>query len=160
MRVRLTTLSLDNLMVLRGKNLLDLVNKMTLSVPTLFRYEKHGQQEFIANLGTSEILINHSSFENSLLEENQYAFQRGDAVFTLSGDWQALMKEVCIYDFRQAKPGDFSMVLVAGVGVWMLIPEANTPLILGCDPTYGHYLKETLQNQINQSPFLNNGKQS
>ncbi len=160
MGIQLVSTKFEHLTVLRGKRLAELIKKLNLSVPSLFEYQKYNGHGFIANLGAGEILINHSSFNESLLEEDQYAFQRGDAVFTLSGDWRALMSEVCIYDFRQAKPGDFTMVLVAGVGVWMLIPEDDAPLILGCDPTYGHYLQETLQNQINQSPFLNNGRQS
>lgn len=157
MSIQLAELSLDNLTVLRGKQLNTLLEKLSLSLPELFTYEKHEQHAFIANLGASEILINHSKIEQILLSGNQYAFQRGDAVMTLSGDWRSLMAEVCIYDFRQAKPGDFLMVPVAGVGVWMLIPRADESLVIGCDPTYGHYLKETLQNRINESPFLNHG---
>ncbi|MDX1353462.1 MAG: hypothetical protein R3254_10640 [Thiomicrorhabdus sp.] len=155
MSIQVNTLALENLMVLRGKSLAELVQKMDLPLPDLFKYEMFDNQAFIANLGTSEILINHPAFKSQELGSQQYAFQRGDAVLSLSGDWRLLMSEVCIYDFRQARHGDLLMVLVAGVSVWMLIPEDNSPLILGCDPTYGHYLLETLHNQINQSPFLN-----
>lgn len=155
MSIQIKTLALDNLMVLRGKSLAEYVQKVELPLPDLFKYEKLDNQAFIANLGTSEILINHPAVKSEELGTQQYAFQRGDAVFTLSGDWRSLMTEVSIYDFRQAKPGDFLMILVAGVGVWMLIPDDNSLLTLGCDPTYGHYLQETLNNQIDQSPFLN-----
>lgn len=154
MSIQITPLTLDNLTVLRGKRLADFIQKMGLPLPELFKYASFGEQRFIANLGAGEILINHPGFNVRLLDEEQYAFQRGDVVLSLSGDWRALMSEVCIYDFRQARPGDFSMVLMAGVGAWMLIPEENAPLIIGCDPTYGHYLLETLQRQIDQSPFL------
>lgn len=155
MSVQLANFSLENLMVVRGKQLSELITNMALSVPNLFKYQKFNEQEFIANLGESELLINTSAFNPEMLNEEQYAFQRGDAVFTLSGDWRSLMTEVCVYDFRQANPGDFSMVLLAGVTVWMLIPDDGEALVFGCDPTYGHYLQETLSNQINQSPFLN-----
>lgn len=160
MSIQITPLALENLSVLRGKQLADFIQKMGLPLPSLFKYAMFGEHAFVANLGAGEILINHPGFNVDLLESEQYAFQRGDVVLSISGDWRSLMSEVCIYDFRQARPGDFSMVLLAGVGAWMLIPEENAPLTLGCDPTYGHYLLETLQRQINQSPFLNNGRQS
>lgn len=155
MSIQIKTLALGHLIVLRGKNLPELVKKIDLPLPDLFKYNMFDEQKFIANLGTSEILINHPVIKPEELDDQQYAFQRGDVVISLSGDWRALMSEVCVYDFRQARPGDFSMVLVAGVSVWMLIPEDNSSLTLGCDPTYGHYLLETLHKQIDQSPFLN-----
>lgn len=158
MTIQVAQQSLENLTVLRGKRLPELIEKMALPLPKLFRYENLVDQNFIANLGEEEILINHAVFNKTLLEEEQYAFQRGDVIFTLSGDWRSLMSEICIYDFRQARPGDFSMVLIAGVGVWMLIPDDNASLVIGCDPTYGHYLMKTLQHQIKHSLYLNNGQ--
>jgi len=155
MSIEIHSLALENLMVLRGKSLPEFVQKMDLPLPDLFKYEMLDEQAFIANLGTSEILVNYPGFKTEDLGVQQYAFQRGDAIISLSGDWKSLMSEVCIYDFRQTRPGDFAMVLVAGVSVWILIPEDNSSLTLGCDPTYGHYLLETLYNQIYKSHFLN-----
>ncbi|WP_321324017.1 hypothetical protein [Thiomicrorhabdus sp.] len=155
MKIQLTKHSLPNLTVLRGKNLPQLIAKLEIANPELFKYELFNKEEFIANLGQEEILINHSKFSYDQLELQQYAFQRGDVVITLSGDWRNLMSEVCVFDFRQAKPGDFVMVLMAGVGVWMLIPEEGEPVTIGCDPTYGQYFIETLEKQIETSPFLN-----
>ena len=155
MSIQLTKQTLPNLTVLRGKNLSQLLLKIELSNPEIFKYHNLNNGEFVANLGQEEILINHSSFSYEQLESQQYAFQRGDVVISLSGDWRKLMTEVCVYDFRQAKPGDFVMVLMAGVSVWMLIPQEGEPVIIGCDPTYGEYFIETLEEQIHTSPFLN-----
>lgn len=157
MSIQLERHSLEHLMVLRGKNLSGLLQNLEGSVPSLFHYQKLDNKGFIANLGAEEFLINHAGFNRDQLEPQQYAFQRGDVVISISGKWQELLSEVCIYDFRQARPGEFLMVLIAGVSVWMLIPEATEALIIGCDPTYGDYLFETLEKQINTSPFLNYG---
>jgi len=159
MSIQLQSSSLEHLTVLRGKNLSGLVQSLTGSVPALFHYQKFENRGFIANLGSEEFLINLADFHRDQLESDQYAFQRGDVVISISGQWRELMSEVCIYDFRQACPGEFLMVLVAGVSVWMLIPEATETLVMGCDPTYGHYLFKTLEHQKNTSPFLNYGVQ-
>jgi len=155
MSIQLTQKSFPNLTVLRGKDLPKLISKLEITHPEIFKYEMGNNDEFIANLGQEEILINHSSFTYEQLETQQYAFQRGDVVISLSGDWRKLMTEVCVFDFRQAKPGDFVMVLIAGVGAWMLIPQEGEPVTIGCDPTYGEYFIETLEKQIHTSPFLN-----
>lgn len=154
MSVQMAKKPLTGLTVLRGKNLPQLISKLESEIPVLFGYHAYGDEAFIASLGAEEYLINHPKFSHDLLESEQYAFQRGDVIITLSGNWRALMSEVCIYDFRQANPGDFAMVLIAGVSVWMLIPVDGDAVTLGCDPTYGEYLIETLENQINTSPFL------
>ncbi|WP_040725510.1 hypothetical protein [Thiomicrorhabdus sp. Kp2] len=155
MSIQLKKQTLPNLTVLRGKNLSQLISKLELSNPEIFKYHNLNNGEFVANLGQEEILINLSSFSYDQLETQQYAFQRGDVVINLSGNWRKLMSEVCVFDFRQARPGDFVMVLIAGVGAWMLIPQEGEPVTIGCDPTYGEYFIETLEKQIHTSPFLN-----
>ncbi|MDG6774340.1 hypothetical protein QCB45_08345 [Thiomicrorhabdus sp. ZW0627] len=155
MSLALRLKSSENLLHLRGANLYEVLARFEASDLEMFRYKNLAKDQFIAKLGMEELLICSEIDLSDSLESGQYAFQRGDAMFELSGDWKALMSEVCIYDFRQSRPGDFLMASVAGVSVWMLLPEADEPLILGCDPTYGHYLLSTLQRQLEESPFLN-----
>ncbi len=155
MSLALRLKSSENLLHLRGANLYEVLARFEASDLEMFRYKNLAEDQFIAKLGMEELLICSEIDLSDSLESGQYAFQRGDAMFELSGDWKALMSEVCIYDFRQSRPGDFLMASVAGVSVWMLLPEADEPLILGCDPTYGHYLLSTLQRQLEESPFLN-----
>lgn len=157
MTVQIHKKAYTNLTHLRGKRLGDSLKKITSAQLDIFKYQLLGENEFIAKLGNEEYLLNIQNFSVDLLESQQYAFQRGDAVYELSGNWIALMSEVCIYDFRQAVPGEFLMVLVAGISVWILVPEPNGNLIVGCDPTLEEYLENTLHRQINVSPFLNNG---
>lgn len=160
MSTRISKILCMSLIHLRGKNLEKIVKHFSASNLAMFEYQNGDEYQFVAKLGEEEFLLNQQGFNMDLVEAQQYAFQRGDAVFRLSGQWLNLMSEVCVYDFRQARPGNFLMVLVAGISVWMLVPESNGDLIIGCDPTYGHYLYETLQNQINVSPFLNSGVSS
>lgn len=156
MSVQITELSMTGLLHLRGQKISQALTEVGGDEMLIFSYRKVATNQFIARLGVEEFLINLNNFDSNVLNEKQYAFQRGDVVFELSGNWRALMSEVCIYDFRQASPGDFAMVSVAGVSVWMLIPD-DASLVVGCDPTYGHYLLTTLQKQIDSSPFLKIG---
>lgn len=161
MSIEIRSIELTGLTHLRGLNLGNVLEKLTAVPLDIFRYTslpEEGEAKtpyFVAKLGEEELLVNVPQAVTNELSENQYAFQRGDAVFELSGNWRDLMAEVCIYDFAQTKPGDFSMVLMAGVSVWILIPEADQPLMMGCDPSFGHYLFTTIQRQIAESPFLN-----
>ncbi|WP_373019573.1 hypothetical protein [Thiomicrorhabdus sp.] len=154
MSVSLRVKNSANLQHLRGPNLSEVLTRFESSDLALFRYRNLAEDQFIAKLGREELLIRSEIDLSDSLESGQYAFQRGDAMFELSGNWKGLLSEVCIFDFRQSRPGDFLMVSMAGVSVWMLVPEVDKPLVLGCDPTYGHYLLETLQRQIDESPFL------
>ncbi|MBO1927601.1 hypothetical protein J3998_08435 [Thiomicrorhabdus sp. 6S2-11] len=145
---------LPGLMHFRGANMASILEKNDAADLQIFQYRKLSDDRFIANLGAEEIYFCVDAAESLELQANQYAFPRADATFELSGNWKALMSEVCIYDFRQSQPGDFLMVSIAGVSAWLLIPEADEPLILGCDPTFGHYFQEILMKQIEESPFL------
>lgn len=145
--------SLSSLTHFRGTNLTQLLEQLGQSDMDIFEYRVLADMGFVAKLGEDELLV-HSQTALNMVSNEQYAFQRGDAILELSGNWLGLMSEVCIFDFKQTRPGSFLMVLMAGVSVWMLIPQADAPLIIGCDPSYGHYLFSTLQHQVAQSPFL------
>ncbi|MBO1923392.1 hypothetical protein [Thiomicrorhabdus sp. 6S3-12] len=152
--VQLALKSLANLLHLRGEGLNEILASFGAESLEIFQYQSLGEGQFVAKLGTDELYLSVEPSVELAEEKNQYAFPRGDAAFELSGNWKALLSEVCIYDFRQCRPGDFLMVSIAGISAWLLIPESDKPLILGCDPTYGHYFQETLIKQIEKSPFL------
>ncbi|KUJ72495.1 hypothetical protein [Thiomicrospira sp. WB1] len=111
----------------------------------LFTYQILADESLVARLGRDEFLAWGPQAEPLISNDSIRAFQRGDAVFELSGDWRALLAEICIHDFRQTRPGDFLMTTAAGVNVWLLIPDAQAPLWLGCDPTYEVYLHSVLE---------------
>lgn len=146
------------LLHIRGQNVLKVLGQLGCEELGVFQFKAFADNHFVAKLGKEELMLAPNNTMRMVLggvEQDFYAFQRGDAVFELSGNWQGLMSEVCIYDFRQSRPGDFLMVLIAGVSVWMLIPQDGETLFLGCDPSYGHYLSLTLMRQVDESPFLN-----
>ncbi|WP_130536651.1 hypothetical protein [Thiomicrorhabdus indica] len=155
--LQLISKDLSNLMHLRGEGMQEVLASLGAENLEIFQYRSVAKDQFVANLGDEELYVCVEQPVQVSLEKNQYAFPRGDAVFELLGNWKALLSEVCIYDFRQCRPGDFLMVSVAGISAWLLIPETDEPLILGCDPTLGHYFQETLTRQIEESPFLKNG---
>jgi len=154
MSLQITPKTMPTLMHFRGEGLNDVLASFGASGLEVFQYQSVAKDQFVAKLGEEELYVCVEQPLEAVSENNQYAFQRGDAIFELSGNWKALMSEVCIYDFRQSQPGDFLMVSIAGVSAWLLVPEADAPLILGCDPTFGHYFQETLSQQIQKSPFL------
>ena len=154
MSIQIVPKAFPVLMHLRGEGLDEVLASLGASDLDIFQYQFVADGQFVAKLGNEEIFVCVEQPLDISEEKKQYAFQRGDAIFELSGDWKGLMAEVCIYDFRQTQPGDFLMVLIAGVSAWLLIPEEGAPLVLGCDPTYGHYFYETLVRQLEVSPFL------
>ncbi|MDR9498808.1 MAG: hypothetical protein RI556_06495 [Hydrogenovibrio sp.] len=112
----------------------------------IFSYRSLTQPtSLVARLGSDEYFVCGASSDQMETIKDIRAFQRGDAVFELSGNWLAPLSEICIHDFRQTRPGHFLMTTAAGVNVWLLIPDANAPLIMGCDPTYEAYLYSVLE---------------
>ena len=155
--LQLRTKSLSNFLHLRGEDMQEVLALLGAENLEIFQYRFVAKNQFVTKLGEEELYVCVEQPLQLSSEKNQYAFPRGDAVFELSGNWKALLSEVCIYDFRQCRPGDFLMVSIAGISAWLMIPQADEPLILGCDPTLGHYFQEILTRQIEESPFLKNG---
>ena len=58
------------------------------------------------------------------------------------------MIEVCSFDLGSSHPPQFVMASAAGISIWMRIPAAGEPLLIGCDPSYGYYLVSTLEQII------------
>ncbi|MBF6057991.1 hypothetical protein [Thiomicrorhabdus heinhorstiae] len=154
MSLQISQKNVPGLLHLRGKKLNEILASFDAADLQVFQYKSLAENQFVAKLGEEELYVCADGSVSVSTEHNQYAFRRGDAIFEVAGNWKNLMAEVCIYDFRQSCPGDFLMVAMAGISAWLLIPEEGKPLILGCDPTFGHYLLETLTKQIETSPFL------
>lgn len=87
-----------------------------------------------------------------------WAFPRFDAVFELRGaDWRQVTAQVCHYDFRALEPGVWLPVALAGVQVWCL--RAPHGLWIGCDPSFGQDLEDTLRAVVGV-PATGQGTQS
>jgi hypothetical protein len=110
--------------------------------------------EFVARLGKRECLVLGSAA--TPLDEvlaaggtaDIHVFPRDDSKLLLTGSgWQALMLEICSYDFSLARPGQFIMSAAAGISIWSCLPAEHDGLLVGCDPSYQDYLSDTL-NQV------------
>jgi hypothetical protein len=109
---------------------------------------------FAVQLGAREIyVLDRSDAEASwsialrdAAGHGTWIFPRQDHIFTLEGTgWRELLLTVCAYEFEQNRGGDFVMTYMAGVGCWFALPHNNgDPVIVGCDPSYGRYLKSTM----------------
>ena len=76
-----------------------------------------------------------------------WVFPRCDAVLELDGvHWKEAAAEVCSYDFRELAAGSWLPVAMAGVTVWCLPRKQG--IWIGCDPSYGAYLEETLREVV------------
>ena len=112
--------------------------------------------DFVARLGTRECLLLAEADDRRADRiaaagvADTYVFQRDDTLLRVEGDhWAEMMLQVCSYDLCSALPPQFVMTSAAGISIWMRIPAAGEPLLIGCDPSFGHYLVSTLE-QITQ----------
>lgn len=101
---------------------------------------------FIARTGREEFLI-ATTTPPTANGTTCWCFGRDDRVLALSGpDWRDVMAQVCHMDLRNLGPGDWQMLAAAGVNLWCL--GIDQGLLLGCDPSLGHYLQQTLTEVV------------
>lgn len=76
-----------------------------------------------------------------------WCYGRDDRVLALTGpDWRRVMAQVCHADLRGFVPDDWQLLAAAGVNLWCL--GIDEGLLLGCDPSLGHYLQQTLTEVV------------
>lgn len=76
-----------------------------------------------------------------------WCYGRDDRVLALTGpDWRRVMAQVCHADLRGFGPDDWQLLAAAGVNLWCL--GIDEGLLLGCDPSLGHYLQQTLTEVV------------
>ena len=119
--------------------------------------------DFVARLGSRECLL-FFDLDERLADRlsvtpfaDTYVFPRDDTVLKIEGEhWAEMMLQVCSYDLCNAQAPQFVMASAAGISVWMRIPAAGEPLLIGCDPSYGHYLVSTLEQVIQDFNYTHN----
>jgi hypothetical protein len=101
---------------------------------------------FVARTGREEFLI-ATAIPPRANGESCWCYARDDRVLALTGtDWRRVMAQLCHLDLRGFGAGDWQMAAAAGVNVWCL--GLKDGLLLGCDPSLGHYLQQTLTQVV------------
>ena len=120
-----------------------------------FRYKLQPKGGFLARLGDREFYIFGPAGtlpKKGSYGAETYVFQRSDAVFSFDGDgYLAFLRELCAYDFATSEPDEFILANLAGVSCWFRVPpKHSTQILMGCDPSYGNYMNETLTEVLSE----------
>ena len=120
-----------------------------------FRYKLLPKGGFLARLGDREFYVFGPA--GSLTEKfsygvGTYVFNRSDAVFSFDGEgYPEFLRELCAYDFETSEPDDFILANLAGVSCWFRVPpKHSTQVLVGCEPSYEHYMNETLTEVLRE----------
>lgn len=116
-----------------------------LAVPSrLFQAAAHASG-FVAKTGHDEYLVAGAPLTPPA---DAWLFARGDCVFKVRGAGRlALFSQICHLDPAELVAGAWLATSAAGITAWCLQPSAATDhFLIGCDPSYGIYLEDTLVN--------------
>lgn len=106
-----------------------------------------GNAEFLLHDGRSGGLARHLGPLPEGLDNGTRVLVRDDQEIALGGEHAAgLMAEFCSLDLSTAGDG-LLYTRVAGVGVWLRV-ETGPIYRMGCEPSYGEYLFETLMHRV------------
>jgi len=119
---------------------------------------QHGPDAFLARTGNAEFLL-HDGPSGGLarhlgplpeqVDRGTRVLVRDDQEIALGGEQAAaLMAEFCALDLSGVE-GQLLYTRVAGVGVWLRV-EAGPVYRMGCEPSYGEYLFETLMHGVRE----------
>lgn len=147
--VKLATLPLWQGWILTGPNSIETLKKVDWPLPDGLLSAIETAKALVARTGSDEFLA--FSKDRSVVPVGVGCFERYDAIFCLSGSsWQSVMLQLCPFDFERMQPGEWQMLVVAGVNCWLyLSADAAETLLLGCDPGFAAYLKQTVEAVIN-----------
>ena len=120
-----------------------------------FHYKSQGESGFLARLGGREFYIFGPAGtlpDKTNYGASTYIFSRSDVVFSLEGDgYDAFLRELSAYDFAVSEPDEFILANMAGVSCWFRMPPAHSAqVLLGCDPSYGDYMTDTLTRTLGE----------
>lgn len=89
-----------------------------------------------------------------------WSFRRCDHVVELAGaDWAGVLAALCPHDLQDLAPDTWLFVTVAGVDSWVFGPSRSSgAVLLGCDPSYGHYLQTTLEQVVAETAVLSSDR--
>jgi sarcosine oxidase subunit gamma len=111
---------------------------------------------FVARTGRDEFLIAGDGSWQPPASSPPWCFQRSDHLIELSGNgWAHALAAVCPHDLRAMGGDAWLMATVAGVDGWLRTgPDPEAGLLIGCDPSYGHYLETTLREVVSETESL------
>ncbi len=111
---------------------------------------------FVARTGHDEFLVAADEAPQLSAASPPWCFQRSDHLIELTGpDWAQALTAVCPHDLRALGGDAWLMATVAGVDVWLRTgPDSSGGLLIGCDPSYGHYLETTLREVVSETESL------
>ena len=120
-----------------------------------FRYKLQPKGGFLARLGDREFYIFGPAGtlpDKTNYGASTYIFSRSDVVFSLEGEgYDAFLRELSAYDFAVSEPDEFILANMAGVSCWFRMPPAHSAqVLLGCDPSYGDYMTDTLTRTLSE----------
>tara|TARA_Y100000588_G_scaffold220266_1_gene234188 strand:+ start:4991 stop:5500 length:510 start_codon:yes stop_codon:yes gene_type:complete len=120
-----------------------------------FRYKLLPTGGFLARLGDREFYVfgpDGTLPSKFIYGVETYVFQRNDAVFSFDGDgYPSFLRELCAYDFETIEPDEFILANLAGVSCWFKVPpKHSTQVLIGCEPSYEHYMNETLTEVLSE----------
>lgn len=117
-----------------------------------FSYSPGDALDFVARIGEDAWLLMNGGEEPPTTPPDGHCFPRDDSLLVVSGDaWRELMLEICSHDFSRAAGSDFVMTRAAGVAIWVRVPVAGEPVLIGCDPSYADYLTQVIESVADEA---------
>ena len=146
----------------RGQGAPDAVNSLSCGAPEIFKINGFSDFGFSTTTGREFYVVDEkggsvaAELKAKADDAGIYMFQRQDALFVLSGEgWKDMMLRVSAFNFKTANDDDFVMTNMAGVSTWFRVSNTDPNKVLfGCDPSYGHYLFETLCEVVEEVKAL------
>lgn len=147
----------------RGRAAPAAVNSLRCGAPEMFKINSFSDLGFSTTTGPTEFYVVDEKGGSVATElkakaddADTYMFSRQDALFVLSGEgWKDMLLRVSAFNFKAAADSDFVMTNMAGVSVWFRVSDTDPNRVLfGCDPSFGHYLYETLCEVVEEVKAL------
>lgn len=147
----------------RGQAAPAAVGSLSCGAPEMFKINSFSEFGFSTSTGKSEFYLVDEKGGSVATElkakaddADTFMFPRQDALFVLSGEgWKQMMLRVTAFNFEAADDSDFVMANMAGVSTWFRVSSTDPNKVLfGCDPSYGHYLYETLCDVVKEVAAL------
>ncbi len=147
----------------RGQAAPAAVGSLSCGAPEMFKINSFGDFGFSTSPGPPEFYLIDEK-DGSVATElkakaddaDTFMFPRQDALFVLTGEgWKDMMLRVSAFNFKVAEDKDFVMTNMAGVSAWFRVSDTDSNKVLfGCDPSFGHYLYETLCEVVEEVKAL------
>lgn len=148
--------------LVRGGQAIAWLAEHDIAVPEpYFRVNDLGDDSFVVRTGIAEFFL-HDGRDGQLSErlgdipgelvQGTRVVVRDDLEVVLGGEHaSSLISELCSLDLASVE-NQFLLTRVAGIAAWLRVEEMGEQRYyrIGCDPSYGEYLFETLLNGIRE----------